>query len=1128
MRNPEFVLNELLAHDAWVRSLATHLAADLHDGEDIVQDAWVAALENPPSRIRSGRSWLGSVVRNLARLRRRSAEHRDRRERLSAKPERLPSVSEIMDEEAMRRTLVNAAFSLEEPCRSAILCRYFKDLPPREIARLSGASLAAVEKRIARGLGKLRARLDREFGDRRSWCTALLPLIEKATTGAGAATGASCASLLTGALAVSTKIKIGIVAAVVAVTALVTWSSRPKPPANPPPGKAVEAVTPPVAGVDPVETRGAPPPAGSAPAASDAEQPSQEEATDHVGRSASLWGTVRDPAGAPITDAVVRALRMRRFRSLEMAEVLATRTDQSGSFVLGPLTAKVMVEASAKAHHAERKPGWPGMRIEFVLGKPGVLKGRVSCARDARPCRNARVAVYRWKPLSRHVRDFRYTKAIWSPDACVRTDSEGCYRFPNLKPGCYRTRIFPADLPSPHTDNLEIAVTENRTTERDFVVPEGVRVRGRVLDRETGLPIPRACLSEYDSDRRVFTDERGAYELMLSPTPKINVEAEGYMSVHLAQPSFHGDDVRLDFRLARQANVGGRVIGPNGGGVPRARVGWDFENVVTSDNEAEIVLTDEDGRFLLPFKRRGRIHAVKEGLAWGESRLLSLTPGQSLEHVIIQLGRGGRVIGTVRKPGGLPLIGGEINLKTLTAYGHWWTRRTLVTDEAGRFRFEHLPVGKYEIEALSRALVDSLDSGLAPGVATLEIREGAEVKLDLIVRQGPSLTGRVVDSFDRPLAGVSVSAIPFRRLGKNRVAHVGHPARVTFTDLAGVFRIQGLLGGDRVYRVSAHRDGYRVLERPRNTHSAKAGTGGLDFKLEKLIPLAGHVVHGTSGRPALEFRVTSRLSAPERKRTGLAGIECNHPDGWFELMTSPGTQRVRATTRDGRVSKPVTITVFENVAPPSVTLRLEEGERISGVVTTPQGRPATEARIHVRHRPAGAGRLNPGATSTADAEGRFRIRSVQPGDYVVKATDPRHPEWFAAETLKVERGAESRVNLAFTAGAAVRIRVTDTHRRPVAGAKVVIADATGKSLSAMDQRFDQEFFDYMKTSGATPVAFYRKFERTDAAGTVHPWRVAAGVYRISVYSPNHENATHQIAADSGRTIELDMRLKPAN
>jgi DNA-directed RNA polymerase specialized sigma24 family protein len=70
---------ELRADAAWLRRLALGLAGDLHRGEDLAQEAWVAALERPggpPAAEDARRAWLTGVLRHLASKARRGAGRR--------------------------------------------------------------------------------------------------------------------------------------------------------------------------------------------------------------------------------------------------------------------------------------------------------------------------------------------------------------------------------------------------------------------------------------------------------------------------------------------------------------------------------------------------------------------------------------------------------------------------------------------------------------------------------------------------------------------------------------------------------------------------------------------------------------------------------------------------------------------------------------------------------------------------------------------------------------------------------------------------------------------------------------------------------------------------------------------
>ena len=71
---------ELAQHVGWMRSVAAALALDATDADDLTQEALEAALKKPPANDRSVRPWLAGVMRNLARMRRRSSVRRSSRE----------------------------------------------------------------------------------------------------------------------------------------------------------------------------------------------------------------------------------------------------------------------------------------------------------------------------------------------------------------------------------------------------------------------------------------------------------------------------------------------------------------------------------------------------------------------------------------------------------------------------------------------------------------------------------------------------------------------------------------------------------------------------------------------------------------------------------------------------------------------------------------------------------------------------------------------------------------------------------------------------------------------------------------------------------------------------------------
>jgi len=218
---------ELLEHQAFVRNVARSLVSDQNSVADITQQAWLAALEHPPASRSALRGWLRNVTRNFALRLLRGEARRAARERAAAIPEGIPSTEEIVALEESRRHVVEAVLGLAEPYRSAILLRYYHDLPAVEVALRLDVPIETTRSRIKRGLARLRQQLDGEFGDRTAWILALAPLagvkvaVSASVATAGAATGVGAG--LAGGFVMATKLTIGIVAILLIGAMLVVW-----------------------------------------------------------------------------------------------------------------------------------------------------------------------------------------------------------------------------------------------------------------------------------------------------------------------------------------------------------------------------------------------------------------------------------------------------------------------------------------------------------------------------------------------------------------------------------------------------------------------------------------------------------------------------------------------------------------------------------------------------------------------------------------------------------------------------------------------------------------------------------------------------------------------------------------
>jgi len=209
----------LLRHGDFVRRLARSLVAEADLAEDVAQETWLAALRRPPRHATNLRGWLGAVVKNLARLQRRTDVRRLARE-LRATPGTVSDPAEVVARLDWERRIVEAVRELDEPYRSTVVHRFLEQMDPAEIARRAGVPRKTVYTRIERGLETLRRRLDREAGSRRTWCLALLPLVLDRSSVAAAAAAAGGVAM--------TKTGVAVAAGLAAASFLAGWSLRPE------------------------------------------------------------------------------------------------------------------------------------------------------------------------------------------------------------------------------------------------------------------------------------------------------------------------------------------------------------------------------------------------------------------------------------------------------------------------------------------------------------------------------------------------------------------------------------------------------------------------------------------------------------------------------------------------------------------------------------------------------------------------------------------------------------------------------------------------------------------------------------------------------------------------------------
>jgi len=213
-------LEALLAHSGWVRALAHHLVDDPASADDVEQDAWVTALERPPSHGGNLRSWWSSVVRSSAGKGWREQKRRREVEESLANRGFDPAVSSpeafTQRMETFRR-LAFAVSQLPDPYGAAVYLRYFEEKSVHEVAKHQGVPLATAQSHITRGLERLRGNLQESLGSDWRQCCLIFTLPLKATSWLTLGT--------TAVLAMNMKTLSAALAALILLTSLTVWAT---------------------------------------------------------------------------------------------------------------------------------------------------------------------------------------------------------------------------------------------------------------------------------------------------------------------------------------------------------------------------------------------------------------------------------------------------------------------------------------------------------------------------------------------------------------------------------------------------------------------------------------------------------------------------------------------------------------------------------------------------------------------------------------------------------------------------------------------------------------------------------------------------------------------------------------
>ncbi len=558
--------------------------------------------------------------------------------------------------------------------------------------------------------------------------------------------------------------------------------------------------------------------------------------------------------------------------------------------------------------------------------------------------------------------------------------------------------------------------------------------------------------------------------------PEVLVMAEGFAAAaHVCRGFQRGDWSTGDIVLRPAAVVTGLVVDDlgtplSGVTVDASRFSFRVEWSTASDDVGQKghprvflrTVTGSDGRFLFGgldegagaflLSRPGRVETTTERI--------QLAAAETRDLGTLVLSGGGSISGVVHDAEGLPLAGATVFTRPggrssadmgsdtiLHLVGNATERPDLpVTDEAGRFRIEGLDGVNFTVLAARTGYEPGRTDDVAPGATGVVVRLTRQATLRLTVVDG--VTGE-------PVPSARVEA--FRAGG---VAHWKDPAlEVVAGDEPGTFLVAR--PGRVATRLVVAADGWATLR----TSTAGIEAPGVREHTVSLSPeavLAGTVV-GPDGAPLSRASVSLTVGS-------IDPGDANAPDPLVQLTATDGRFRfVGLPALDGRIGvsaspfapledEPVVLAAGERREDLILTLGLGGG--VSGVIRLPDGSPAAGGSAALwRRATEGPDPFASFHVLSADAEGRFELLGLVPGDYHVQCDPGAAFDVHVAADEIAELVIQQRDDPRLTG------RITDHLGAPLARVRVkavwtVLRDGAERQLSS-NTRHSDERGDYV-------------------------------------------------------------------
>jgi protocatechuate 3,4-dioxygenase beta subunit len=826
-----------------------------------------------------------------------------------------------------------------------------------------------------------------------------------------------------------------------------------------------------------------------------------EEVNFTLGPGSALSGTVVEESGAPVPGAALEA------RVYERGNQNKVTTGQDGAFAVSGFAKgdEVYLSVNAEGYQTEGEMRVaPAHDIEITLKQVLTLTGRVVDKQTQEP-----------------VELFSITNGTWSGWFHPRREAE----IEHHPDGRFTIEVTPVPWSRGGTAVQIAADGYAPAAIKDIEGREGEKPEEYLVELVEGATLVLTATAngqpvadvEIESVRDDFNDRTDAYgqcviKHLAAAQHKFATEHPEFAAQTVSVEINEGDVQReVTVALDRGGTFRGRVVAKltqqpvAGANVMLWEDAIDDWTVGDPDFSELTIQTGPDGSFEMSYIPPGRYllrvrHAdyapfeQKQRIAKGEA-----------EPLLIQLYGGGRVVGTVTDPNGVPQRGAMVaavsSLRQALGGENTWTE----SDEQGNYTIDHLAPGRYRVAAAMRG-EETFFRGEHVEWQRVVVRDGQDTRADFVLGGGAAVFGQITRA-GQPVSGGMIIIISTTATVETLV---GGSLRSSI-DESGQYRIEHVKPGT-----------YRVMGWfGRSSHLLREFTmGTTDLRLD--IQLGAFAVTGIIydelSQPLAGADV-SLIAEPKGDEHGsvmltlwsfFAGKVRTGEGGDFSLdCEQPGTYRVYASA-EGYASRVIPIEQRPNQSLPPLHIQLEKACTIGGKVRAAADELPRGMLVIILDED---GRMLTGDESGIDpVTGKWQIDKVGPGRYTIMAKARGYA--LVTQEVSVTRGQDTTVDVDLDEGHDLAVAVRDSAGRPVPGAQVTVTmegdPVVSAVLSAMTT-MEREL------SGSSPQG---------AEGRVVVPHLSKGEWTLRVQADGYEPTTTKarVTGDSGN---VTVTLKPA-